>query len=256
MDVKLIAGTLPADYCLEDLQAFYNLMFAQAYGVLETTASIAKVIVSTTEPSVDQHDFIWIRINPATGIYDKIYNFRNGKWVSPYRVPAGSPEHILWFDTAAKLKVYDGGVDEVVGLDGATGPFWVEDTAAAAKFLMGAGTLPSTKVVNVLDVGGLETQILTRAKLPKEKLKVLLPLIGHDTVGTLGQPVAGNDYGSTPRAGIGRALEGTETDLDNRYHPKGETEEELGSDEPLNMLPPYLGVIFAKRTARQYWVPA
>lgn len=255
MQIRLTAGSLPPNTCLESLQDFYNLMFSRGYGTLDTTASIAKVIVSATEPNADQRDYIWMRLNPITGAFDRVYNYISGKWVSPHADEPSSGKRILFVGSTADINRLDGGSNGTVGE--ASGPFWEIDTTFATRFPIGAGTLEDGTVIagSGGSTGGNQTVAITMDNLPEETLEVSLPIIGQGSVGTSGEPVIGSDYGSTTVAGSGKAVDSTSTDLSSRYKPSGETEE-LGEGDELNILPPYIGVYFLKRTARRYHTPS
>lgn len=255
MDVKLIPGTLPPNYCITDLQAFYQLIFSLGYGTLDTTASIAKVIIGATEPTADQQDYVWIRLNPVSGVFDKIYNYVNGGWKSPHPVPPApvSHERRFWAGSLESLHVYDGGSVAQVG--DAIGPFWQEDTEMRGLFPLGAGTLASGTIIGPGSTGGADTLTLSKANLPAEPLVVNLDIIGLASSGTAGQPVIGTAYGATAIAGEGRAVDATTNEFTGRYKPKGVTEA-MGSGTALNLLPPYYGGYWIKRTKRRYYTPS
>jgi len=114
--------------------------------------------------------------------------------------------------------------------------------------------MPSTDVIDVLEPGGHETVVIAKVNLPAERLAVDIPIIGQGSVGS--PPVVGSEYGSTPVAGQGQAVDSTsDTTLSGRYKTRGQTDV-MGSATPVNILPPYMGVYFAKRTARKFWVPS
>jgi hypothetical protein len=254
MDVRLTGPTLPANYCIgtNGLQDFVTLIFAQAYGTLDTTASIAKIIIGSTQPTADQEDYIWIRLNPVTTVFDKIYNFVNGKWVSPHPISTNSDERKIWAGSSADVYRLDGGVNDTVS--DTTGPFWEIDTEMSGKFPLGVGTLAGGTVVEVNTTGGVDELTIARANLPAETLSVDIPIIGEATVGTSGA-VVDDTYGSTPVSGSGNMVDGTTAVSSNRYNPKGQTEE-LGDGEALSIIPPYYVVYFLKRTGRKYYTPA
>lgn len=254
MQVRLTAGQLPPNVCLEDLQQFYNQMFSLGRGDLDTTASIAKIIVSSNEPNADQRDYIWIRLNPTTGVYDKTYSYVNGRWVSPHAIAPLSGVRQIFIGSTADLARLDGG--EIAAVGEATGAFWEIDTTFSGKFPLGAGTLASGTVVagSGASTGGHESVTIARANLPNETLDVELDIIGS-SAGDPGAPVVGSEFGQNESvSGTGKAVDSTSTDVSGRYKPFGQTEA-LGDGTGLNIMPPYIGVYFVKRTSRKYHTP-
>lgn len=253
MQVRLTAGTLPPSTCITDLQEFVNQIFANAYGTLDTTASIAKVIVSEQEPSADQRDYLWIRINPSTHAYDKAYNYLNGYWISPHAIAPSSGVRQIWEGDPADIATLDGGSSGTVG--DATGPMWEIALAFAGRMPIGVGTLSGAgTAIASGSTGGADQTTIARANLPADKLTINTKIVGQAGVGS-DVPVVGSDYGSEAIGGSGKAVDSTtDSDLTNRYYAKMQSEA-MGSGAAMNTISPYYGVYFLKRTSRKYYVP-
>lgn len=253
LEVQLIAPTLAAGYCISNanggLQGFVNTIFANGSGIIQTTASLALIIISEDPPTVDQQDYEWHRL--VDGVVEGIYMFVDGAWVRPHATAPSSGERRIWTGTLDALKLHDGGEDAVVG--DATGPFWEEDTTFRGRFPVGVGTLPtSSDAVAVGGTGGADEVTIERTHLPDETIYVKTDITGNSGVtGDGGETVVGADYGSDPIAGSVSACDATATSggLANCYKTRGQTEE-LGDGEPLSVVPPYVGVYVIKRTSR------
>ena len=234
-EVAFTPGTLPPNYCFTTWQQLYDDMIAQLTGFLPGNFSTFNYGDST--PSPDNRDKPWFRT--IGGQPDRWYVYFSGGWFAPYRSPAGiTGERMLWAGSLNDLYAFDGGDGTPVFDNALTGSFWQEDTAFAARFPIGPGTLPSTTVINQGDTGGEEKHVLTLPELPstnnfpQKDWKVE----GSGTGGISGPDVIAGDIGTGP-------LQATLT-----------TGGPLGSDTGHNNMPPYLGVYFAKRTTRAFYM--
>lgn len=232
-NVQLIPGTLPPGFCPTSEQERYNLYFLLATGLLPGNYSTFNFGDST--PGVDDQDKPWIRT--IGGKLDGLYSFFNGGWYRPHEIPAGSTGFVcLWEGAAADIATYDGG-DNVAVTD-YSGPFWEIITTWAAKMPIGVGTLPGGTVVNVGDTGGSDEQTLALTNMPPHRHTVpanTLIIVGSGGGGTAGSTFKNND--------------GTE----NLMNLTGGNSD--GTTEPFDIMPPYRGVYFIRRTARIYRGP-
>lgn len=226
--VILQAGTVSADTCFESVQQLYNTF------VDKTTAYVAgsysQFNYGDTVPSVDDQDRPWIRT--VNGLPDKIYTWISGQWASKHPVPAGSSVRMLWAGSLGDLNTYDGGSAGTA--NSFSGPFWEQDTAFDARFPVGIGsTANGTAITEASRTGGVDEIALTEANLPPH---------------THGLNYTERAYNNgTLHTGEGAFISGVKT-VDGMI--------EAGSgqkSESFTNLPPYYGVYFIKRTAREYY---
>jgi hypothetical protein len=242
-NISLTMGTLSKS-CYGDLQEYAVDLVSQMTGtVLDGSL---KYIISETAPGADDRDKLWIKTSSGAPV--RQYIFYNGAWVWPHHIPAG--------DT--KLQIYKGSADSVATLDGGTagavrsssGPFWEIDTDLSGKFPLGAGTLPSGTEVDSGTTGGSETVTLTSDQLPDHGH------LGEAYYRAQAGPASTSDPSGLADATLHENSGHTNNASYNSFNKAGVITTSMSgtSGQAHNNMPPYYGVYFIKRTARQYYV--
>lgn len=251
--------TLPEGYCIDtSLQNFVNLAVGGATVNFDTTG-LTGVLKQNTTPSFTQRGLIWY--NTDTG-HTLIYDNPTGNWVQRHPMPPGAggagnggQGGQLWFGTLVGIDTYDGGAAGTVG--NASGPMWQAVAELAGRFPIGVGSLPDTVngTVSVI-VGasaGHNELVLVKDNLPADTVDVKTAIIGQSGVtGGSSLPIVGSTYGSDSIAGSQAACDATSTQLSGTYYTRGQTLP-LGIATPMNIVSPYYGLYFIRRTARIYY---
>ena len=159
-DYSLNVGNLPQGFCPTTYQAMLN-GFTAAQSVSIPTAS--GITVSATKPS--DTSAIWFQID-SLGRFLRMYIYGQGSWLSSHPV---APGLTMWWFSALPINfaTFDGGDNNAIGP--ASGGMWQQakdgnGTLITAKFLVTAGTLPSTTVLALGDSGGEENHTLLTAE--------------------------------------------------------------------------------------------
>lgn len=226
--VEITTRSVPTGLCFSTLQEAWSTLVT----LLQASVNINGVIVSKTTPSPDDQDKLWQKLN-ADGTPERIYVFAAGSWLSRHTAPASGQERRLWVGSTGDLLTYDGGESAVVSIS--TGPFWEVDTAFAARFPIGPGTLPSTTVIAVTGTGGEEKHTLITDELPSHTHDIIHNQVQVD--GGTGETVLNGPNIGTPT--VTKTTQATPTAADG--------------NDPHNNMPPYIGAYFIKRTVRQFF---
>jgi hypothetical protein len=231
-NISLTMGTLSKS-CYEDLQEHAVDLVSQMTGtVLDGSL---KYIISETAPGADDRDKLWIKTSSGAPV--RQYVFYNGAWVWPHHIPAADGRVIIYTGSAASIDTLDGGTSGVA--KSASGPFWEIVTELSGRFPLGVGTLESGTLVAVTDTGGEEKHTLIQDELPD-----------HEHTLTVNEF---NNWDSS-NASAAQFLLGDQVVQSANSSKPNVTVDGGGSDEAHNNMPPYYGVYFIKRTARQYYV--
>lgn len=235
-------ASLPAGYCYPaDPNTFFQDIVARIVGMF--TNNLNGVIISATEPGVNDRDKLWFNThNSDNNLYSWVTSIG---WARKHPVPADA-ERRVWFPLETDLSAEDGGNANPVS--DADGPFWQRDTTFDGRFPLAKGTIPGTAVtvtdgatVDSAGVSGEYEHVLTLGELPAHthqngNFKNLLKdayvgaTTGNDTVNSdVEAPVGAGDWGPTAS---------------------------VGSGEGHNNMPPFLCGIWAYRTARIYILPS
>lgn len=203
-----------------------------------------------TKPAPEFQAYPWLRTIDA-----RWYQF-TGSWISPNQETSADVRRIFVGDAAA-LAAYDGGAAGAVTAN--SGPMWEVDTVASARFLVGAGTFPSTLVVAVGGVGGAEQHTLTDAEggVGQHTHAFGLSNPGNDDAyfKKAGAPGTVPGYLGYYITGSNGNIELNQTTADLFTLPSGAAGAGV-TPTPFSLLPPYYGVWIIKRTARlNYVVP-
>lgn len=239
LPITLLPGSLPLNYCFTDFQSFYNTIIAL------TTASVSGTVnffnYGSTEPDPADRNKPWLRLLNS-GAPDKWYVYYGGAWVSPNPVAASGIERRFVEASLADVWTYDGGSGDnptVVVPSGHVGAMWEEDTNYAARFPLGAGTLPSTTVVGVGDTGGEEKHVLVTAELPAH-------------LHSLNDDAAQNKFGRYAEGGANENPWGS-GGVSAYEGPFTFSTQNTGDDDGHNTMPPYRVGRWIKRTAREFY---
>lgn len=162
-------GSVPPGFCPATEQERFNLYATLLSGVLPGTYST--FIVSSSQPTVDQQSFPWIKVN-ADGSLIGIYTFANGAWVRPHPVLAGpNAFRTLWVGSTGDLATYDGG--DAGAITSTTGAFWEVDTDWTDKIVIGAGANAAVSTnANQLTSGSSSTDQVRGSYIIKRSARV------------------------------------------------------------------------------------
>ena len=247
--ITFTVGSLPIGWCWTGGQDFLNLAFGTVGPVV--TGSIpgvgAPVIVSATSAGVDLTS-LWART--VGGIIEGIYSYSGG-WFRAHPVPPSSASRIIWTDIESALWAYDGGDGSNPATNPPTtntGAMWVRDTnfgaddgSACFRVPVGAGVNPTAydgnaaTAITVGSTSGEERHILTAPESG----------IPSHTHSAFSQVATG---GLTGTANPLHDFQGSTGDI-NTVRGVANIGGASASNSHTNM-PPYYGVIFAKRSVR------
>jgi hypothetical protein len=218
------------------------------------------IIWQTDAPGSDDYDKLWVRLRPD-GSMEGIYKFF-GAWRRPHPVPPSSLSRLVFTGSTDDLVTYDGGAAGAVG--DYSGPMWEEDTDFQFRFPIGAGTNPTAyapnpaTIIGVAGTGGAEQMVIDAAILPAHQHYVVSPGAGSSALSSVNYvPSYGGTTGpssSTEYWFINGADAPATEGLSSVYPPGGTPGDAPTSN--LVIMPPYRGVIFAKRTARLDYIPS
>lgn len=232
-NISLTLGNLPTGYCFTNPQQFMSDIFNLLSGSFP--GSFTGVVKQQALPAVGDQDKLWVRTD-SSGRPVSLYLYQ-GSWIWPHPIPASSNMGSIWFGTEAALWAHESGsgLDPAVDIPTATsGSFWKRNTDMNFKFPIGIGTNATTydgnpaTVIAQGGVGGEERHTLVVSEMPAHTHDITFP----------GAPAAAGGYQ------IGGNFNG----------PATFTSTSRGGDLSHQNLPPYRGIIFAVRTARQFFV--
>lgn len=255
VSVTLSMGNFPQGYCFTNLQQFANdlvaLITASIPGNLNT------FVLGNAVPSVGDQNKPWFRLAPD-GTPDKWFIFV-GSWISLNPRPPSTSERMIWTGTEASLWAYDGGDGTDPSISpptDTTGAMWVRDTNFGAddgsipfRLPVGIGKNNTTYDGNLATViaigatGGEERHSLSAGEMPPHQHEST-EADGVTPIYPMVNVAGGQDQVTYPGQRTGAA---------------NKTDVQGGSGSPAVVLshqnmPPFLGVIFAKRSARRFYV--
>lgn len=227
-------GTVEPGWCPNPSNTWDSLL-AKFIEKMEVTlpSTYSTLIISSSEPAPEDRDKLWWKL-AADLSPDKPYIYFDGAWVSRHLSAASGDERRLWVGTTGALDTYDGG--EVGTVSNKTGPMWEVDTAFDAKFLAGPGTFDNAGTLGVASDMGADQVTLVKANLPSSPLNLTVNRTGGDD-GSTGKFTSGSGNAQTP-----------ETDPTSTVQT-----EDMGSDDPFDIIPPVRGIYVIKRTARIFY---
>lgn len=238
-NLNLIWANLPVGFCWTNAQDFVTTL----QSILSGTVSINGVIIQNGLPDNSDQDKLWVRTDNS-GRPTQLYLFQ-GQWIWPHPEAPSSKMCRIWDGTEASLWAYDGGdgTDPSISAPTATtGAMWkrnpnfgTDDGATPFRMPVGIGKNLTTYdgnpafVIAPGQTGGEERHTLSTSEMPAHT---------HNLPGTVGQV--------GPAQNGGDAAHMIPSGLASVTGPTG------GGASHTNM-PLYRGVIFAQRTARQFF---
>ena len=229
--IQLTPPSLPSGYCPTSYQQL-------ASDIINGTAAQFRSDIGNSffnfggfEPSAENRIYPWMDDDGNWWAY------QGGYWARKHSVAAGSAERRIFIGSTAELESYDGGSPGTVTQY--TGPMWEVDSVFAARFPVGVGTFAESGTVSV----GLTS---TSTGVAGEDKHALIsaengPHI-HDLV-----------LDKVSVADTGGVLRFPNGDSQEQVVPKTFATDSSGEGTPHNNLPPFYGVYFIKRTAREYY---
>ena len=238
--VTLTPGTL-TETCYASVQALNN---AIVLGISGTVPGSLAYTLGPSTPSVADRDKLWVKT--VGGLPTRNYVFYGGKWLWPHEFQPNDGRAVIYTGTLASINLLDGGNANPVSVY--DGPFWEVNTSFAAAFPVGVGTFAGGSAVALGGTGGSDEVTLASTEVPDHT---------HD----------GKAY---MRAITSTAPSDPSSNADSFYHENSghttstantfavagvQTTGMVGtSGEAHDNVPPYVGVYFISRTARQYYV--
>ena len=232
MNIVLTAGQLAAGYCWSGPQQYLNDIIAVITASI--TGQFTGINFGVDTPSAQDQDKPWFRLN-ADGTPDRVYTFM-GQWLARHPVPPSSGYNMIWDDSEDALWEFDGGHGNPdAGVSDVSGPMWIRNTNFDFKFPFGMGT--NTVKYDTSDY----TTIAQGATGGEERvLQTLDTLVAH------AHPCKKDNLGT----GVGgTSVLQDDTSVSTAV---GNTENQGGGLSANNM-PPYRGVLFARRSSRIFY---
>lgn len=233
-------GTLPAGACPASYQDMLNL-FTSFMSVI-FPASQGNVVVSATTP-VDT-SATWLQLD-SLGRPVRWYSFASGAWLSLHPCVPGFT--MIWTTALPTMTTFDGG--DAAALSAISGQMWEVVSDAAARTIMGVGTLPSGTPINVGDKIGNETIPFPNHTHVTGRFfgasgstaDDWCGLVGADSLGGSAQVTHGDNGLTTTDLAAGPT---------GPYTVTGPVQNNTLSN---NIIPPTLGVYLLRRTARLFY---
>ncbi len=139
--LRTAVSPFPPGYCPASQQQFADDI-AAAIEVF-FPGEFALTIKSPNQPTVEQRDMTWNKVDASTGQTVGYYewNVVVGQWTRNHWPLGVIPtyERRIFVGTLLQLETYDGGESGTVSQS--TGPFWENDTAFANAWPLGVGSL-------------------------------------------------------------------------------------------------------------------
>lgn len=209
----------PVGFCHTD----WSNTVAMIRSVLQGTVPDTTMNFGPTTPIADNRDKPWFKTNADFTPID-LFAFSNGEWLAKHPL---APGLVMMYEGAAgTIPTLDGGEAGAVTLF--SGPFWEQVTQMDARIPIGPGNLPSGTAIPVGGDGGSETHQLTIDEMPAHDHSLGNKKVMHQTLGAGVLAQTGGDNVSVLTASA------------------------EGGDDPFNIMPPYRGIYFLRRTARLY----
>lgn len=131
-------GNFPDGFCFENPQQFANAMVALITSFI--SGNFNGLIISPSEPAVQDQDKLWLKTD-SSGRPIGFYSFL-GQWLWPNPIPVNSPERRIWTGSESSVWSYDGGDGTDPGSNPPTivsGAMWKVDHDFDFRFPIGAG---------------------------------------------------------------------------------------------------------------------
>lgn len=247
--IKAIPPSFEEGYCPANWREFALKLFSEAQFLFQSDVANSFYNIGDAVPSVDNRAFPWRR--KIGGQPDRWYDWspNYGAWISPYWMPSDAQFALDWTGTETDLKELDNPGGAAVPVTATTGPFWEVDHDFDARIAIGAGTLPvSSTLIGVGSVGGVESITLGEDNLPLHRHLVS---IAPDSDANSSLPSETSEAGGFEATGSsGFRFTNAGSTLVGRTREAGVAD---ADQEAIATLPPYRGVLKAKRTGRIYY---
>lgn len=160
-NVTITTSDFPVGYCPTSLAEFWpvavSLLHANLSGINTT------INFGNTTPAPEDRNKPWYRTE-SSGRPDRWYVYSDGSWLSRHPSPPGV---IIFYEGAdGTIDTFDGGESSTIPVTETTGPMWKKVPDLAARFPVGAGTLPSGTALAVGATGGEEKNTLAIENVP------------------------------------------------------------------------------------------
>ena len=269
LNVTFGLGSFPAGFCWQNPQQYAAALLQILTGTIAGTFSG----VSFGDAPPADLGSPWARTTGGGQYLDGIYVYTGGRWMRPHPVPPLDQQVIIWKGKEEELWAYDGGDGTDPSGPGTaptlvSGAMWIRDTDFDLRFPLGIGTSatiypPETTELTVGegDTGGEERHALTVHPVTGDSenaphthfiMTNTAPVVdttsvnanNHATYQTINTGGSTADYhtggsATAPTFGI-TSVEGGDPNNSN-------------SAIAHNNMPPYRGVIYAKRSLRKYY---
>lgn len=250
IDDALIPPTLSDDFCSKTPQEQANELISGTQ--ISSSTSFTNLLIQAATPTVAQRaGNAWFRLEGADLLPDDLYKFAAGNWQAKIWPPASSDMRMFWRGSEADLWSFDGGDGTnpaVTAPTATTGAVWERDTEMDGRLPMGIGDIPGVVPTKTLAVdeaygSGNITQTAQQVAAHTHPLAAdanIMNVDGSIKVVTTGTGGPGLQKGLTgPEVGPLSVQANTFTT----------------SQEPMNIVPPVMGGIWARRTARTHRQP-
>lgn len=260
----LSAGTLPDGICNQITSEQTRLnVYASNLSVVVPSGGAA-VYLSTTKPA--DTTAVWGKLD-ALGRIVRYYMYYNGSWIAAHPLVPGFT--MIYTGALPDFTTFDGGSPGAVGLY--SGPMWEVNTTIhgtdteatmTARFPIAVGKLQTSgTAIAVTNTGGEEHHVLTAAEGGPHRHAIGAMSANHqqiavETGGTFTHqagyaPGGSGDVTPAAVADVGAFGQGfLQTDYGDNTIASGVQGDVEGHDT----IPPYVGVWFLRRTARQFYV--
>lgn len=139
LQLPIIPGTLLPGICFRNEQQRLNSFAAVSY--VQIPANLNGVIVSASQPTVEQQNLMWIQVDSFNNaIHQFIFSSQYAAWVWPHPVAPLDGRLVLFDGAAGDVPLLDGG--DAGAITATTGAFWKIDVNFTDRIPIGAGTLP------------------------------------------------------------------------------------------------------------------
>lgn len=253
---------LPPSYCFQGFDRFALDIVNNMTGFVPGEYSV--IIDSGTEPDAEDRDKLWHKQLPGGAPTGKLYSYYLGKWVTPHPIEASAKMRMWWTGTESELWAFDGGDGSDPSSSAptaTTGAMWSRDTDYDFRFPLAMGTSPAPASTSVVpgDTGGEENHTATDLDH--------IHVTGRFNADSGSNP--DHWYGlvgdGTGPAGLARRVVGAtsglvEADINTQDGKYTLASSPLNGDltpheaTPQNNMPPYRTGLWAKRSARVYYV--
>lgn len=227
-------GNLPDGFCPASYQDLLNNFSAVQSVTFPST--LGGITVSGSKPTDITR--AWLQLD-TLGRPIRLYYFAQGYWLSQHPLQPGHT--MIWIGPLPDFTTFDGGDNGAAGPS--SGPMWQQAVDAGgnlvlqAQFPIGAGTLPSGKVITNGTTGGEENHILTTQEIPPHTHEITVEPTSSDGANTTALFKGAGLQIPTDGGTVGDPASGTPPT----------------KALPHNCMPPYYGVYFLQRTNRLFY---